>query len=88
MTIQNQAKVIKRMDDVITLINDEECDVIEDWKSLYVPDQATEEEIAEFLEDGIMDYEETCEFFARRISKLIVDGAWSENGHSVEFFKP
>ena len=75
------------MDTAIRLLSDEENGIFEGWISLWVPDEATDGEIEEYINSDPEFYAGCCEYFARHISKLIVEGDWNDSGFSTEFYK-
>lgn len=86
MSIGNQVKALRHMDNVIRSINDEETGIFESWITGYVPDEATDDELKQEIKDNPEFYQECCEFFAKYISALIDEGEWNVDGYTTEFF--
>lgn len=80
---------LMRMDKAVRCINDEENGIFEDWITLHVADGCDRDELKD-LTEGILTrfYLDACEFFARRISKLIVNGDYDQRGFCLEFYNP
>ena len=74
------------MDTAIRLLSDEENGIFEGWISFCVPDEATDEELEEYINSDPEFYVTCSEYFARNISKLIVEGDWNDKGFSLEFY--
>lgn len=87
MALSKKAQILRDMDNCIRMCTDEENGIFDTWITLYVPDEATDEELEEFAEDDL-DYYHACEFFARNIADMVVNGEWTKNGFSAEFYKP
>ena len=82
-------KTLMRMDKAVRCINDEENGIFEDWIALHVPDGYDSDELKDLTEGDLTRcYLDACEFFARRISKLIVDGDYDQRGFCLEFYNP
>lgn len=86
--VSNEIKVnvLRSMDNVIRMVSDEENGVFIDWITLHVPDEATDEDLKEFVENDDMFYRDACEFFARRVSFMLDKGDWNDKGYSIELF--
>lgn len=86
ISVVRRVKALRNMDTAIRLLNDEENGIFEDWVSLCVPDEATDGELEEYINSDPEFYVTCSEYFARNISKLIVEGDWSKKGFSLEFY--
>lgn len=80
-----RANVLKNMDRVIRLVNDEGNGVFETWLMGGVPDGSTEQDFQEYSGDMEM-YKDCCILFAELISDMIVNGEWDNDGLTLEFF--
>lgn len=85
MALSKRAQILRDMDTCIRMCTDEENGTFDTWITLYVPDEATDEELEEFAEDDL-DYYHACEFFARNIADMVVNGEWTKEGFSAEFY--
>lgn len=82
-------KTLMRMDKAVRCINDEENGIFEDWIELHIPDGCDSDELKDLTEGNLTRfYLDACEFFARRMSKLIVDGDYDQRGFCLEFYNP
>lgn len=86
MALSKRAQILRDMDTCIRMCTDEENGIFDTWITLYVPDEATDEELEEFAEDD-PDYH-ACAFFARNIADMVVNGEWTKQGLSAEFYNP
>ena len=87
ISVARRVRALRDMDTAIRLLSDEENGIFEGWISLCVPDEATDGEIEEYINSDPEFYVTCSEYFARNISKLIVEGDWNDSGFSTEFYK-
>lgn len=83
--LEERVKILKRMDSVMRMVNDEENGVFDTWLSLGIPDRADDSDYIDIADDDAS-YTEICVLWAELMSELIADGEWSSEGHSLELY--
>ena len=86
MDTAKKVKALSNMDTCIRMLSDEESGIFEGWISLWVPDEATTQDLIDIVESDPEFYNGCCEYFARHISKCLVEGDWNKEGFSLEFY--
>ena len=79
--LKQQVKTLKNMDLCIHMTVDQ-GGPYDDW---LLKDNMTEEELTKLLQEQPELYLKCCEYFAREISALVVEGSWTKEGLSYEF---
>lgn len=85
MTDEEKVKILRRMDNAIRCLNDEESDAYITWLEEGIPDLATDEMLLEYVKSGF--FESLCVLFSDIISSVITEGDINDKGFLIEFWR-